>query len=80
MQEDRNEFLFVANFPLGKASAPYLLPLFLIGNFNIYIHFENWVNSQNLPKKTSPGSLDAFTSKLHQTLKEEIVPILYDLF
>lgn len=41
MQEDRNEFLFVANFPLGKASAPYLLPLFLIGNFNIYIHFEN---------------------------------------
>lgn len=34
---------------------------------------------KNLPKQKAPGS-DGFIGKLDQTFKEEIMPILYNLF
>lgn len=34
---------------------------------------------KTFPKKTSPGLKD-FTSELHQTLKEEMIQILHNLF
>ena len=49
-----------------------------IDNLTIW-HLLNWSIIKNLPQKKST-SLDCFNGESYQTFKEEIIPILYNIF